>query len=167
MGGVSRTDLVLHVGVSGGSSQRSQPSQSGKIVRGGHQIAGDLDSLQAIALPGWTRCSGEARLGIERLTDTADRDIVFEYSESIFKGDTMGAISLKLPDDLMDTSNRCAQALRLSRAEYIRRAIERMNRETQAQLRAKRMADASRKVRDESMRVNAEFALIERDASAD
>ena len=99
--------------------------------------------------------------------DTADRDIVFEYSESIFKGDTMGAISLKLPDDLMDTSNRCAQALRLSRAEYIRRAIERMNRETQAQLRAKRMADASWKVREESMHVNAEFALIERDTSAD
>jgi metal-responsive CopG/Arc/MetJ family transcriptional regulator len=79
----------------------------------------------------------------------------------------MGAISLKLPDDLMDASNRCAQALQLSRAEYIRRAIERMNRETQAQIRAKRMADASHMVRDESMRVNAEFALIEHDTSAD
>jgi hypothetical protein len=29
------------------------------------------------------------------------------------------------------------------------------------------MADASQKLRDESMRVNAEFALIERDTSAD
>ena len=94
-------------------------------------------------------------------------DIVIGYSGRISKSDTVGAISLKLSDELLDSSNRCAQALRLSRAEYIRRAIERMNRETQAQLRAKRMADASRKVRDESMRVNAEFALIERDTSAD
>ena len=39
--------------------------------------------------------------------------------------------------------------------------------ETQAQLRAKRLADASRKVRRESMRVNAEFAAIEQDPSAE
>ncbi len=78
----------------------------------------------------------------------------------------MGAISLKLPEDLLETSGRCAGALKLSRAEYIRRAIERMNRETRARIRAKRMAEASRKVRKESMRVNAEFASIERDPDA-
>lgn len=74
----------------------------------------------------------------------------------------MGAISLKLPDDLLDASGRCASALKLSRAAYIRRAVERMNRETRARLRARRLADASRKVRGESMKVNAEFAAIER-----
>jgi len=74
----------------------------------------------------------------------------------------MGAISLKLPDSLLEASRRCAEALRLSRAEYIRRAIERMNRETSARLRAKRLAELSRKVRRESMRVNAEFEAIER-----
>jgi len=73
----------------------------------------------------------------------------------------MGAISLKLPDDLLDASSRCAEAAHLSRAAYIRRAIERMNRETQAQLRAERLADVSRKVRKESLKVNAEFAAIE------
>ncbi len=78
----------------------------------------------------------------------------------------MGAISLKLPDYLLEASGRCAGALRLSRAEYIRRAIERMNRETRSQLRAKRLAEASRKVRKESMRVNAEFAATERDPDA-
>ena len=78
----------------------------------------------------------------------------------------MGAISLKLTDDLVEASSACAQALRLSRAEYIRRAIERMNRETQSQLRAKRLAEVSRRVREESMRVNAEFAAIERDPDA-
>ncbi len=37
-----------------------------------------------------------------------------------------------------------------------------MNRETMAQLRAKRLAEVSRRVRKESMRINAEFAAIER-----
>ncbi len=73
---------------------------------------------------------------------------------------------MKLPDYLLEASGRCAGALRLSRAEYIRRAIERMNRETRSQLRAKRLAEASRKVRKESMRVNAEFAATERDPDA-
>jgi metal-responsive CopG/Arc/MetJ family transcriptional regulator len=78
----------------------------------------------------------------------------------------MGAISLKLPDELLEASGRCAESLRLSRAEYIRRAISRMNRETRDRLRAKRLAEVSRKVRKESMRVNAEFAAIERDPDA-
>jgi hypothetical protein len=75
----------------------------------------------------------------------------------------MAAISLKLPEDLLEASGRCAAALRLTRAEYIRRALEEMNRETRARLRDRRLRDASRKVRGESMRVNAEFAAIERD----
>jgi metal-responsive CopG/Arc/MetJ family transcriptional regulator len=79
----------------------------------------------------------------------------------------MEAISLKLPDALAEESGECARALHLSRAEYIRRAIERMNRETQAQLRAARLAEASLRVRDESMRINAEFAAIEHDPDAE
>jgi predicted transcriptional regulator len=78
----------------------------------------------------------------------------------------MAAISLKLPDELLDASRECAEALRVPRAEYIRRAIERMNRETRAHLRARRLADASRKVRRESLKINAEFAAIERDPDA-
>ncbi len=79
----------------------------------------------------------------------------------------MGAISLKLSDELMRASGECARALHLSRAEYIRRAIEQMDRETRAQLRARRLAEVSRKVREESMRVNAEFAAVERDSDAE
>ena len=75
----------------------------------------------------------------------------------------VSAISLKLPDDLLRTSGECAAALHLSRAEYIRRAVERMNRETRMQLRAERLAEVSHRVRAESMRVNAEFAAIEHD----
>jgi hypothetical protein len=75
----------------------------------------------------------------------------------------MSAISLKLPDDLLKASGECAAALRMSRAEYIRHAIERMNRETRRQLRASRLAEVSRRVRQESMAVNAEFDAFERD----
>jgi metal-responsive CopG/Arc/MetJ family transcriptional regulator len=78
----------------------------------------------------------------------------------------MEAISLKLPEDLLESSDRCAEVLQISRAEYIRRAIQRMNRETREFARTRRMADASRKVREESMRVNAEFSVIEGDPDA-
>ncbi len=78
----------------------------------------------------------------------------------------MRTISLSLTDAVLERSGRCAEALAISRAEYIRRAIQAMNRETDAQLRADRLANASRKVRDESMRVNAEFEAIEHDPDA-
>ena len=75
----------------------------------------------------------------------------------------MKAVSLKLPEDLLKASTRFAEALHLTRAEYIRRAVERMNRQTRAGLRATRLAEVSKRVRKESMRVNAEFAAIEDD----
>lgn len=78
----------------------------------------------------------------------------------------MPAISLKLSEHLLAASGQCAAALQLSRAEYVRRALERMNRETRARLRADRLQAASRRVRRESMRVNAEFDAIERDVDA-
>ena len=78
----------------------------------------------------------------------------------------MAAISLKLPEDLLEASGRCAEALQLTRAEYIRRALEQMNRGTREHLRARRLREASRKVRGESMRVNAEFSAVDRDVDA-
>jgi metal-responsive CopG/Arc/MetJ family transcriptional regulator len=73
------------------------------------------------------------------------------------------SIALKLPEELLEESGRLAERLRISRAEYIRVAIRRMNRKTAARLRAERLAEVSKRVREESMRVNAEFAAIERD----
>jgi hypothetical protein len=78
----------------------------------------------------------------------------------------MKTISLNLPEDVLDASSAAAGALRLSRAAYIRKAIERMNNETAARLRAKKMVEASMKCRAESMRVNAEFDVIEGDPGA-
>ena len=45
-------------------------------------------------------------------------------------------------------------------------AVRRMNLKTSARLRAERLAEVSRRVRDESMKINAEFAAIERDPDA-
>ncbi len=78
----------------------------------------------------------------------------------------MATISLKISNELLKTSDRCADSLNLSRAEYIRRAIKRMNSDTGKRLRAKRLTTVSQKVRQESMRVNAEFEAIEHDPDA-
>ena len=82
------------------------------------------------------------------------------------KGISSKAISLKLPEELLAASTRVAEALGITRTEYIRNAIEDANRRMTARERATRLADASRRVRDESMRVNAEFAAFEHDPDA-
>jgi metal-responsive CopG/Arc/MetJ family transcriptional regulator len=79
---------------------------------------------------------------------------------------SMRSIALKLPDELLAESGQLADRLRIPRAEYIRVAIRRMNRKMGARLRAERLAEVSKRVRQESMRVNAEFAAIERDPDA-
>lgn len=78
----------------------------------------------------------------------------------------MKAISLNMPENLLELSGELAGHLGLSRADYIRKALERMNQIARAELRAKRIAEASRRCRAESMRVNAEFAAFERDPGA-
>ena len=78
----------------------------------------------------------------------------------------MKTISLNLPDAVLEASGKAANALRLSRAAYIRKAVETMNRETETRQRAERLAQASRKCRGESMLVNAEFSAIENDPDA-
>lgn len=78
----------------------------------------------------------------------------------------MSTITVTLPDDLLKRCTRYAHSLRVSRAAYIRQSLERMNRETERQLRTARLTQASRKVRGESMRVNAEFDAIETDPHA-
>jgi len=73
----------------------------------------------------------------------------------------MPTITLRIPDDLLEITSRLAKSRHMPRSEYIRRAIERMNRESEAELRRRRLARASRKVRESSMEVNAEFDAIE------
>jgi Arc/MetJ-type ribon-helix-helix transcriptional regulator len=54
----------------------------------------------------------------------------------------MKSIALKLPDELLDESGRFADGLRISRAEYIRVAIRRMNRKMAARREAGRSLQA-------------------------
>ena len=78
----------------------------------------------------------------------------------------MSTISVNLPDDLLKRCTRDAQSLHVSRAAYIRQSLKRMNRDTERQLRADRLKQASHKVRGERMRVNTECDAIETDPHA-
>ncbi|MHB1951473.1 MAG: ribbon-helix-helix protein, CopG family [Acidiferrobacteraceae bacterium] len=73
----------------------------------------------------------------------------------------MTTVSLRLPDNLIKETDKRARELRVPRAEYIRRAIAALNAQVSAEQRRRRMMEVSRRVRGESMRVNAEFDAIE------
>lgn len=72
-------------------------------------------------------------------------------------------ISIRLNDELREAVKTNAHQLHLSQTDYIRKAIERMNLETERRLRTKRLKQASLRVRSESMKINAEFSEIEDD----
>ncbi|OGA25394.1 MAG: hypothetical protein A3H34_05335 [Betaproteobacteria bacterium RIFCSPLOWO2_02_FULL_67_19] len=73
----------------------------------------------------------------------------------------MNAISMRLPDDVLRELDRRAAQLKLSRTEYIRAAVQAMNRAVDEKRRTARIRSASLRVRGESLRVNAEFSRIE------
>lgn len=73
----------------------------------------------------------------------------------------MTAVSVRLPDDLLKEADAAAKRLKVARSDYIRMAVSRMNREIESEARRRRLAVASERVRNESMRVNAEFDTIE------
>ena len=73
----------------------------------------------------------------------------------------MSTISVRLPDALLKETDRQAEELHVSRTDYIRKALETMNAEALRRERNARLKDVSQRVREESMRVNAEFACIE------
>lgn len=75
----------------------------------------------------------------------------------------MRSISLNLPEDLLSHTSRCAEALGITRAEYIRRAIEDLNHRSEATPHAQRLADCSRRVRAEGLAVLQEFSEADLD----
>ena len=74
----------------------------------------------------------------------------------------MNTACIRLPDDLPREMDKRAAELNISRSEYIRRAIIAMTRAIEDTNRRDRLKRASVKVRAESMKVNAEFAAVER-----
>lgn len=73
----------------------------------------------------------------------------------------MATISIRIQDDILAELNKRSRALHIPRAEYVRRAVVAMNEQVARDLRKKRIIEASRRVREESMRVNAEFDSVE------
>ncbi len=78
----------------------------------------------------------------------------------------MSIVTLRLPDNIIHKIDINAHTLNMSRSEYIKKAILEMNLETQERMREKRLIAASQRVREESIKINAEFAAIENDPKA-
>ncbi len=78
----------------------------------------------------------------------------------------MNTISIRLPDDILREVDCRAAELQISRAEYLRRAIVSMNRETRSCRQRLRLMEVSARVREESIAINREFAEIEHDPQA-
>lgn len=74
----------------------------------------------------------------------------------------MNSISMRLPEDLLREVDKHAAELDLPRTEYIRRSILAMNRAIEDARRREHLKLVSLRVRAESIKVNAEFAAIER-----
>ena len=75
----------------------------------------------------------------------------------------MNTISIRLPEDLLREVDCQAAELQIPRAEYLRRAVESMNRETRRRRQRIRLMEVSARVKEESMAVNRDFAEIEHD----
>ena len=75
----------------------------------------------------------------------------------------MTTISIRLPDEILHEVDKIAKDLKVSRTEYLRRAILEMNRKVHEDSRRNRIMALSNRVRKESMRINAEFSEVEHD----
>ncbi len=73
----------------------------------------------------------------------------------------MTTISLRISNALLTDVTRHSKEMHLPRAEYIRKSLIIMNQQAELDIRRKRMMEASKRVREESMRVNAEFDVLE------
>lgn len=73
----------------------------------------------------------------------------------------MTTISLRMPDNFLHEVDAFAEELHLPRAAYVRKALEQMNAAMAAERRRKKLVEASMKVREESMKVNAEFSEVD------
>jgi len=72
-------------------------------------------------------------------------------------------VSIRLDDQLFQEMKAKANILHLSQTDYIRKAIEHMNNEIKMRERSRRLKQASLSVREESMKINAEFSEIDHD----
>lgn len=78
----------------------------------------------------------------------------------------MPNVTLRLPENVVHKIDVNAHMLHMSRSEYIKKAIFDMNNEIQEHERRRKLMAASQRVREESMKINAEFAAFEHDPEA-
>lgn len=76
----------------------------------------------------------------------------------------MSTISIRLPDDILKEVDKIAKDLNVPRAAYLRQAILSMNSKVKEDRQRARIMKLSRRVRKESMRINAEFSEVEHDS---
>jgi predicted transcriptional regulator len=78
----------------------------------------------------------------------------------------MTTISIRLPEDILNEVDQIAKDLEVPRTAYLRQAILSMNSKIKEDRRRARIMKLSRRVRKESMRVNAEFSVVEHDPAS-
>ena len=69
-------------------------------------------------------------------------------------------VTVNLPDTLLSQTDKNAAMLHVKRSEYIRKALENMNKEVLKNEQYIRLQYLSKLVRGESMKINAEFEAI-------
>jgi metal-responsive CopG/Arc/MetJ family transcriptional regulator len=75
----------------------------------------------------------------------------------------MATISIRLPDNVLDEVDKIVKDLKVPRTAYLRQAILAMNNKVKEERRRARVIKLSKRVRKESMRINAEFSEVEHD----
>ena len=75
----------------------------------------------------------------------------------------MTTISIRLPENVLNEVDKIAKDLNVPRTAYLRQAILTMNSKVKEDRRRARVIKLSRRVRKESMRINAEFSEVEHD----
>jgi metal-responsive CopG/Arc/MetJ family transcriptional regulator len=75
----------------------------------------------------------------------------------------MNTISIRLPEHLLCEIDQRSKDLNIPRTEYVRKALERLNRDIASEQRRAHLIQVSQRVRNESMGVNAEFSEVEDD----
>jgi len=75
----------------------------------------------------------------------------------------MTTISIRLPENVLNEVDKIAKDLKVPRTAYLRQAILSMNSKVKEDRRKARIMKLSKRVRKESMRINAEFSEVEHD----
>jgi metal-responsive CopG/Arc/MetJ family transcriptional regulator len=78
----------------------------------------------------------------------------------------MSIITIRIDEEIVKETDNRAKNLHITRNEYIKRAIEKMNDIFRQNEKKQNLMKASMLVRKESMKVSAEFAEIEHDPKA-